>query len=404
MNKIINVSIQLLVIVLAGVATLTSCEYKMIADAEYPEQIIYMPGAVRGIFRIDDVPQPTLAVPTPGEPYKFTVNLTARTFDIPLAVYRSGVNNKGAFTVDVTVNTDTISSLVGSGTLVNTDILTAGNYSIVPSVEMKDGEELAKFNLAIDLDYLLANYPDKIFALGVGISSTQRAVNPKYSTMIVVVHTEILKAIPDFAVSVDVTDPKILNFINSSQFGLGYSWDFGDGGSSTLKSPTHAYPSTSQRTVTLRVMGVDGNEAVISKDVNVPTPGDLSIEAENMTLATYYTQAAGAASGGMLARLNANQSGTLKTVFVGGAGNHDIRFHYFDENDGVSHFRVLVGTTIAAEWDGNVATTSSGRDANSLVVKEITGVAMSYADLITIEGTSDGADYAAVDKIEIIQH
>ncbi len=403
MNKIIIRSIKLLVIIFAGVLTLTSCEYQSIADADYPEQLIYMPGAVRGIYNIDDVPQPTLAVPTPGEPFKFTVDLTNRIFNIPLAVYRSGVNNDGAFTVNVTANTDTINSLVSSGTLSNTDILTTENYSMVSSVEMNDGEELAKFDLSVNLDYLLANYPDKIYGLGVGISSTQRSVNPKYATMIVVVHTKILKAIPDFEVSVDVSDPKKLNFINTSQYGLSYSWDFGDGGSSTEKSPVHTYANTNPYTVTLRAMGVDGVEAVVSKDVNVPTLGDISIEAENMTLINFYVQASGDASGGQLIRLDAGQTGTAKTVFVGTTGNHDIRVYYFDENDGVSHYRLLINTTVVDEWDADQDLGSSGRDAQSLTSRLIPAVPMSYADLITIEGTQGGGDYTAVDKIEIYQ-
>jgi PKD repeat protein len=39
---------------------------------------------------------------------------------------------------------------------------------------------------------------------------------------------------------------------------LSYRWSFGDGGTSTLANPTHAYLTSGQRTVTLTVTDIDG--------------------------------------------------------------------------------------------------------------------------------------------------
>ena len=91
---------------------LSSCEYETIMDADYPDQQVYFPAAQEGIFVIDNVPVPTLAVPTPGNTYKFTVDLEAKKFSIPLGIYRSGVDNKGSFTVNIAVDTDTVSTLL----------------------------------------------------------------------------------------------------------------------------------------------------------------------------------------------------------------------------------------------------------------------------------------------------
>jgi len=259
---------------------LFSCEYEtQVRDAEYPDQLIYMPAAANnnGIFVINDITRKIGELPIEGSPYRYVVNVEDRQFVIPLSVYRSGVNNKGGFNVDIAVDTDTISKLIANGNLADTIlVLPQDKYSIDDFVNIPDGEEIGKFNLKIDFDFLLNNYPHNVYALGINISSTERETNPKLSTTIIVIDTKIMKSTPDFSFSVDEDDPSLVTFENKSLMALSYKWDFGDGTTSTEESPgTHRYPTSvfdEFYTITLTTVGIDGNENVLTKSSEEAAP------------------------------------------------------------------------------------------------------------------------------------
>lgn len=239
-----------------------SCEYETdVRNATYPDQVIYMPAAVGGNFMINDISKRIGDPTVPGQPFRYVVDSVGRIFNIPLSVYRGGINNDGGFTVDIAVNSDTINKLIAAGKLLNTILLGSDKYSIISSVNMLDGKETASFNLVVNLDSLRKNFPSKIFALGVGISSTQRATNPKLGTTIVVIDTKIMKPTSNFTYTVDGTNSKKIIFKNSSLMAVRYLWNFGDGSpiSSTI-SPTYTFPSTGTYTVTLTAIGLTGME------------------------------------------------------------------------------------------------------------------------------------------------
>ncbi len=58
-------------------------------------------------------------------------------------------------------------------------------------------------------------------------------------------------------------------FLNTSQHGLQYHWDFGDGTSSTQSDPSHQYESEGSYTVSLTVEAPDGLEYEYSSQVNI---------------------------------------------------------------------------------------------------------------------------------------
>lgn len=262
MKNIIKGGFKLFLILFGTAIMVVSCEYETnVRPATYPDQVIYMPAAYGGNFMINDIARRIGDPPVPGQPFRYVVDTAARTFSVPLSVYRAGINNEGGFTVDIATNSDTITNLITAGKLVNTVPLDQSKYSVVSSVNMPDGKELASFSLDIDLDFLRQNYPASIFALGVGVSSTQRASNPKLATTIVVVDTKIIKPTPNFTKAADASDSKKINFANTSLMSVRCLWDFGDGsGISTIASPSHIYASAGTYTVTLTAIGITGME------------------------------------------------------------------------------------------------------------------------------------------------
>lgn len=274
---------------------ITSCSYQEITDAEYPDQLIYMPAAKSGIFLIDKVDEP-IGNTTPGSTFRYKIESEMGRFVVPLAVYRSGIDNKGGFIVDIQVNADTIAQLQAMQEILpeNTLLLPIDKYTLVPSVVMKDGSEIATFELSIDLDFLRQNH-GKVFAMGISVSSSSRKSNKSLTTTIVVVNTSFLKPVIDFVSVPDETDGKTIKFINTTLYGSGYTWDFGDGSTvSNEKSPMHTYSNYGSYSVTLSANGLIGNNTFTKvvklweniTNIYFPNPGNPFLRSDNRTVKT----------------------------------------------------------------------------------------------------------------------
>src|SRR4029453_13148770 len=72
--------------------------------------------------------------------------------------------------------------------------------------------------------------------------------------------------------------PLTVNFSNTSTGSItGYAWDFGDGGTSTVVSPSHSYAAAGMYTVSLTVTGPAGSDTQTrSNYVTVTDPGPLA--------------------------------------------------------------------------------------------------------------------------------
>ena len=249
-----------------------ACEFDSpLRDADYPDQLIYLPAAVGGNFEISDIARRIGDPPVPGNPYRYVVDLENRQFLVPLGVYRSGIDNIGAFSIDIVANNDTINDIITAGDTI-ISLLPQSEYTMVNTVEMRDGEELAKFDLIVDLDFLRENYPTDVYALGVTISSSDRETNPELSTAIIVIHTDIIKPTADFSFSQTGDDPITIKFLNNSNMALSYLWDFGDGSEfSEEEAPSHIYSNPGTYTVTLTAIGITGEEdqSVFKADVTI---------------------------------------------------------------------------------------------------------------------------------------
>lgn len=98
----------------------------------------------------------------------------------------------------------------------------------------------------------------------------------------------ITAPVPVADFSMDIVDDKadldqLITFTNLSEYADSYSWDFGDGSTSTDENPTHSYSEGGVFTVQLTATGSGGTSSV-SKDVSVvevnifPGVGALDIE------------------------------------------------------------------------------------------------------------------------------
>ena len=74
---------------------------------------------------------------------------------------------------------------------------------------------------------------------------------------------------------------------------------------------------------------------------------------------------------------------------------------YFDQNNGVSHFRALVANKVIDEWTAADRVPTRKIDSSSSALRAIPGITLRPGDEIRIEGTPDGGETAALDYIEV---
>jgi len=74
-----------------------------------------------------------------------------------------------------------------------------------------------------------------------------------------------------FTFQIDTDNTAKVNFTNTSQNGLEYTWDFGDGTTSTEENPSHTYNGDAVYTVRLTAFNFDKSD-VATQDVSIGTP------------------------------------------------------------------------------------------------------------------------------------
>jgi alpha-glucuronidase len=87
--------------------------------------------------------------------------------------------------------------------------------------------------------------------------------------------------------------------------------------------------------------------------------------------------------------------------FAGSAGWYEVDIEYFDQNSGVSKYRVFVGNQLVDEWlaDGHLPATLPNGDSSTR--RRIAGVALRPGDELRIEGIPDAGERAPLDYVEI---
>lgn len=235
---------------------IVACSYEEIVSMDYPGSKIYMPTAVNGIYVIDDIPSSNSAVPTPGGTYSFKVDTKNNSFDVALAVYRSGLNRNKNVSVDLAAYPDTIHSLVAAGNTVlgGVEVLPSDKYSFPTKLQVADSKDYNAFFVKVDLDFLNANKGKK-YAFAIRIINADEEINSSLNTTIVVIDTKIMVPEASFTYSLDGTRVK---FNSTSKYGVSVLWDFGDGVTSTEDNPEHVYDDLGIYDVTLKVKGIFG--------------------------------------------------------------------------------------------------------------------------------------------------
>jgi len=144
------------------------------------------------------------------------------------------------------------------------------------------------------------------------------------------------------------------------------------------------------------------------------------VEAESMTLAGYtvrdiseptpgrangppiVTPAEDASGGKVVACPTGAKSCTASTKFAGQPGWYTLRVEYFDQANGVAHYRAWVNGQAVDEWAADLRLPSIRLDSTTSTRRTIAGIALRPGDEIRIEGVPDGGEVAALDYLEIV--
>jgi alpha-glucuronidase len=133
------------------------------------------------------------------------------------------------------------------------------------------------------------------------------------------------------------------------------------------------------------------------------------IEAESMRLVGYVRTNITpfeAASGGMGVQIaSADQRGSATFTFSGKAGNYDVLVQYFDEDDGVSQFKLSVAGRQVDEWraDNVLPTPSKLPDGHTSIRRAIRKLALRPGDEMRIDGLASEGELAVIDYVAVLR-
>lgn len=152
---------------------------------------------------------------------------------------------------------------------------------------------------------------------------------------------------------------------------------------------------------------IDGNGGTVSQTSTVtingvtdgpPPAGSIVVglnEAEDLNLSGgYEVNSYGPSSGGELIRgTNFSGPGTATGTFAGASGVYDLDVRYFNEDDGVAQWQLLVDGIVVDSW--------SGTGGNNSFVNRVATVSLDDGDTIQITGRINGGEFARVDSLTV---
>jgi alpha-glucuronidase len=107
------------------------------------------------------------------------------------------------------------------------------------------------------------------------------------------------------------------------------------------------------------------------------------------------------ASGGKAIECLQARGCTASFRFTRDAGRYEMDIQYFDQKNGESNFRVLVGDQVVDEWTANDILPATKIGGDSSTRRRIRGLALRPGDEIRIVGSPDKEEHAALDYVEI---
>jgi hypothetical protein len=91
----------------------------------------------------------------------------------------------------------------------------------------------------------------------------------------------------------------------------------------------------------------------------------------------------------------------LSFTYDGKSGWFDLRTIYFDENDGVSRFRLFVAGQLVDEWIADDALPDDKPNGHTSTRHKTGGIALRPGDEIQLEADADGGEQACVDYLVV---
>ncbi|WP_186758129.1 PKD domain-containing protein [Echinicola salinicaeni] len=182
-----------------------------------------------------------------------------------------------------------------------TVVLTAkgANGTIVEADEDITIVENLKADFAFEMEYLAVNFTNSSenavsYSWDFGDGNTSTEEHPMHTYEEAGTYTVVLNSTAQGGTSVQtsqeltVVGPPMaaytfddegltVNFTNTSENVISYSWDFGDGNSSTEENPSHSYSAAGTYTVVLTATSDDGKVVTTSQEVTVEVPVDTSL-------------------------------------------------------------------------------------------------------------------------------
>ncbi len=128
------------------------------------------------------------------------------------------------------------------------------------------------------------------------------------------------------------------------------------------------------------------------------------IEAESMELTGYepvdVTPWEGASGGKAVICAQGLRMCAAQMKFNGDDGWYELDVAYFDQSNGASRFRILVGNQLVDEWSADLQLLAVQPNGDSSTRHRTRGLALRRGDVIRIEGIPDGDERAPLDYVE----
>lgn len=186
-NTTIMKKISILLIIGAVLTSVfTSCEYRINADADYPDNAIYQPLALDGVLYVDKAAVEDMGLPTEGAPVPYYLDKERNKLVINMGVVQSGTELK-SFPVKVDVNYAAVNRLIQDGTFdLSVRHMPEAAYTLPETVMMRSDVAGTEFKLEIGANIFKSNeYYGKKFALAVSVYCDEVHVTPELSTVVI---------------------------------------------------------------------------------------------------------------------------------------------------------------------------------------------------------------------------